>query len=101
MAHRSINSKRARRIRKALGRQPLDPHIDLVEWLVSRRHASTRGAARRMLEEGRVMSESHIIGRQKVRLMQAEGADVERWIATPVVPAAVKPTLCVVDVAHD
>lgn len=65
MSHRPIVRKKANRLRKALRRTP-DRHIDLVEWMVARHLAPTRKAARAMILDGKVKSESHTVGRDRL-----------------------------------
>jgi hypothetical protein len=95
MSHRPILQKKARRLRKTISRQPLPVNIDLVHYLRTRGYAETAGAARRMLEEGKVRSESHVLGRVKVRLLE-KGEEVEKFIASPVVSAKYRDSLTVI-----
>jgi ribosome-associated protein YbcJ (S4-like RNA binding protein) len=94
MAHRPINKKKAARMRKIISRSPLPVNIDLVEFLRSRGHAQTAGAARKMLTDGKVRSESHVLGRTKVKILE-KGEEVEKYVATPVVSAEYRDTLTV------
>lgn len=93
MSHRPILKKRAARMRKAL-RPGLDRHIDLVDYLITRRYAQTKGAARKMLEDGKVRSESHVLGRQEIKLLDGEEV-VTKYVAAPIVPARYRESLTV------
>jgi hypothetical protein len=66
VSRRPIRVKQAARVRKALRGGRLDRQIDLVQWLMDRRYASTKGEARAMLLAGRVRSESHALKTQYV-----------------------------------
>lgn len=100
MSKRPILNKRANRVRKAL-RPGLTRNMDLVEFLITRRHAQTRGAARKMLEEGKVRVDSHPVGRINVPMLvkpfkDGEEPEVEnRWIAQPIVSADLRDRLMV------
>lgn len=67
-----------RRLRKALNRRPLKPWIDLVWWLKSNGHADTTGQAVRLMLDGKVRMESHIVGRERVSRV-LDGQTVEQW----------------------
>lgn len=95
MAARPTHAKKMRRLRKALRRTP-PAYIDLVEWLRSRRHAQTAGAARALLIDGKVMSESHVVGRERITVPGPDGEPIERWIESPRVPARLRDSLRVV-----
>lgn len=91
MSHRPILKKRARRMRKAL-RPGLPVNIDLVDFLITRKYAQTKGGARRLLVDGRVRSESHILGRREVKLLEDDKV-VTKFVADPVVSASYRDTL--------
>ena len=93
MSHRPILKKRAARMRKAL-RPGLPRNIDLVDYLITRRYAQTKGAARKMLEDGKVRSESHVLGRVEVKLLDGEEV-VTKYVAAPIVSARHRETLTV------
>lgn len=96
MSKRSTNAKKAARVRKALGRRTPPPaNIDLVDWLITRRYAQTRGGARKMLEAGKVKSESHVLGRVEMPVLE-KGKVENRWVAQPIVSAKYRDTLQVV-----
>jgi hypothetical protein len=78
MARRPIKDKQYARLRKAINRRPLPAYVDLVWWLRSRRHADTTGQAIRLLLEGKVKLESHVVGRERVSRIVA-GQTVEQW----------------------
>lgn len=67
MARRSIRKKQAAKLRKLIERQPLPAYTDLVRWLKLHGYAQTTGEARKILTDGRVKSDSHIIGRAHVK----------------------------------
>lgn len=91
MSHRSIESKKLNRLRKALRRTP-DRYIDLVDWLQTRGHADTAGQARKIILARRVKSESHVLG--IVKMPQLVGNKVEDVdTVQPLVPASLRPTL--------
>lgn len=96
MARRPVAQKQMRRLRKAVGRRTPPAYIDLIDWLQTRRHAQTTGQAVRLLEDGKVMSESHVVGRERITVPGPPGEPIERWIAAPRVPAKMRPTLRVV-----
>ena len=95
MAKRPIKQKKLRRLRKAVERTPLPAYIDLIDWLKTRRYAQTTGQAIRMLEQGKVRSESHVVGREK-RIMLVKDEQRELWVAAPRVPSYMRDTLTVV-----
>lgn len=95
MSHRPVLKKKAARVRKAISRTPLPANIDLADYLVTRRYAQTKGAARKMLEDGKVRSESHVLGRVKMRVLN-KGKEEERWVAQPIVSAKYRDTLQVI-----
>jgi len=78
MAKRPIREKQLRRLRKTLSRTPLPAWIDLVWWLKFQGHADTTGPETRLMLGGKVRSESHIVGRERVsRIIQ--GQQVDQW----------------------
>ncbi len=62
MSHRPVAAKQARRMRKALSQRPLQAQINLLEYLVDRRLAPSRRAAREMILAKRVVVDSHPLG---------------------------------------
>lgn len=97
MSHRPIAEKKLKRLRKAIERTPLPRYIELIDWLKDHRYADTTGQAIRLLEDGRVHSESHVIGREKVVMMDEKSNKlIERWVATSRVPASLRGTIRVV-----
>lgn len=95
MARRPTKQKQLRRLRKALRRTP-PAYIDLIDWLKTRRHAQTSGQALTMLADGRVMSESHVVGRRREIVRKPDGKEAEVWVADPRVPAKLRNTLRVI-----
>ena len=83
MSARPTRVKAANRLRKAM-RPGTVTYIDLVQWLMDRRYAQTKGGARKLLIDGRVKSESHVIGRAKF------GSE---FVPTPLVPAGLRGTI--------
>jgi hypothetical protein len=92
VSKRPTNEKKIRGIRKLM-RQTPTAYIDLIEWLRSRGHADTAGAARRLIKSGRVQSESHPLGRNEVQSSTIFG--VERLFGNPRVPASMRDTIVV------
>lgn len=84
MSHRPIAEKKLNRLRKALRRTPTT-YIDLVEWLQDHRYAQTAGGARKMLVEGRVHVDSHVVGRLQVPVPFKP--DEKEWIPDPLLLA--------------
>jgi ribosome-associated protein YbcJ (S4-like RNA binding protein) len=78
MAKRPIKDKQFKRLRKAINRRPLPAYVDLVWWLRSRGHANTSGQAIRLMLDGKVKLESHVVGRERVSRIVA-GQTVEQW----------------------
>lgn len=83
MSHRPTRVKAANRLRKSF-RQVLPSYINLVDWLVDRKHARTKREARQMILDGRVKSDSHAIGRAK--------SDTG-WVLAPLVPSGLARTI--------
>jgi hypothetical protein len=81
------------RLRKAVGRTQLDTYINLLEWLRDHGYADSNGAARKIIMERRVRSESHVLGIGKEPRMTPEGRIDLVEVVHPVVPAEVRPTL--------
>jgi hypothetical protein len=93
MSRRPILKKKAARVRKAL-RAPLPRSFDLVQYLLDHKHAKTKRAAREMLVEGKVRSESHILGREKMPTLVKGEVKLE-YVAQPYVPVEFKDKLTV------
>lgn len=89
MSHRSIKDKQMRRLRKTLNRRPLPAWIDLVWWLKSNRYANTTGQALRLLLDGKVRMESHIVGRERVERI-VNGQTVEQWEPVTRIPGRLR-----------
>ena len=94
VAKRPIKQKKLRRLRKAVERTPLPAYIDLIDWLKTRRYADTTGQAIRLLVDGKVKSESHVIGREK-RVFFKDDKQHERWEPAPRVPSYMRATITV------
>lgn len=84
--------KKIRKLRRSLRQGRVPAYIDLVQWLRDRGYAQTAGAARRLIVEGRVVSESHVLGKTMV---EVDGAQLEMF--TPHVPARLRDSLEVTD----
>ena len=64
LSHRPIKDKQLRRLRRALRKAGAPPaSLDLIDWLKTRGHAQTTGEAVRMLIDGKVSVDSHVVGR--------------------------------------
>ncbi len=97
MSHRPITQKKLARLRKAVNRRQLPAWIELIDWLKLHRHADTTGQAVKLLVDGRVRSESHVIGREKVVTLDTKSdKQIEKWVPTSRVPANLRGTLHVV-----
>lgn len=90
VSKRSITQKNLHRIAKQV-RQPLPAHIDLVQWLIDRGHAQTRGDARKIILAKRVKTESHVLGVKTVPVIQKDGKSVANEdVVAPYVPATLR-----------
>lgn len=76
MSHRPTDAKKLNRLRKALRRTPVT-YIDLVQYLKDRRYAQTSGEARKMLTDGRVHVDSHVVGRIEVPVPFGKDGETE------------------------
>lgn len=105
MSKRPIEQKKRRRVSKALRRSSLPASIDLIDFLVSRGHASSKREARELILAKRVKSESHVLGLQratvpgpKAQLELALGREitmVEEDVVAPFVSASLRNTITV------
>jgi hypothetical protein len=91
VSHRPIHKKKLRRLRKAISRRPLPTYIDLIDWLKLRGYATTTGQAVKLLLDGKVRSDSHVIGRERISASEAE-----RWAVVQRVPASLRDSIRVV-----
>ena len=97
MSKRPIQQKRLNRLRKAVNRRPLPAYTDLIWWLKFYRHARTTREAVELLLDGRLRSDSHVIGREKRVVFDPKSEkQIERWEFVRYVPARLRPTLTVV-----
>jgi hypothetical protein len=103
MAHRSVNKKRANKLRRLMvHRDPPIAYIDLVQWLQDHGHAQTSGEAREKIELGLVMADSHPLGMKEV--YEAPHQDSlktppkMRLSGRPLVPAGLRGRIRVKDV---
>jgi hypothetical protein len=88
VSRRPINDKKLARLEKLVTRRPLPARIDLIQWLMDRKHAQTKREADLLLRSGHVRSESHIVGR-----VQADVNGLTMWVAQPLVDASLRKTL--------
>jgi hypothetical protein len=72
MSSRPIEQKQRRRVAKLLRRTPLPAYIDLIEWLKDRGHAQTTGEAKKIILDGRVKADSHVLGIAKIPMLQPD-----------------------------
>lgn len=91
-ARNSRHNKRLRRVAKMVS-VSLPAYIDLVQWLRSHGHATSAGAARKIIAAGRVKSESHVLGKEGVVEYVVNG--VPRLMGNPRVPAHLRSSLYV------
>lgn len=64
MAKRPIAAKQAAKLAKTLRRTP-PPRINVVDWLITRKHAKSRKEAHRLIFDHRVRSGDEIVGVKK------------------------------------
>jgi ribosome-associated protein YbcJ (S4-like RNA binding protein) len=103
MSHRPIHEKKMRRLRKTVARRSLPAFIDLIQYLKSRNYADTTGQAVRLLVDGKVRVDSHIIGRERARAVVGRvvigdkvvnaGKEIERWEPRVYVPASMRASI--------
>lgn len=94
MSSRNRTEKKLRRLEKMLRLTP-PSYINLVEWLLDRRHAATIGEAQRLILDGKVKADSHVIGRRNVPTLGLEGKVTEVPTVMPLVPAALRSRIVV------
>lgn len=100
MSRRPIVKKQIAKLRRSMT-MPLYASIDLVDWLQTRGHASTAGAARQLLIDGKVRSGSHVLGRTQIEkrdplgkpVLDDDGNPELQWVPSPLVPASHRPNL--------
>jgi ribosome-associated protein YbcJ (S4-like RNA binding protein) len=94
MSHRPIQEKKLRKLERAL-RKAATPaaSIDLIDWLKTRGHAQTTGAAVRLLLAGKVRVDSHIVGRQEIPVRGGKTI----WGVAPMVAAHHRDSITVDD----
>lgn len=93
MSRRDRTEKKLKRLRKTLKTQPLEAQINLLEWLQDRRYAQSTGQARKIILDGRVRSESHVLG---IRSVEHPLTHEKMEVVHPWVPARLRTTLHVV-----
>jgi hypothetical protein len=86
VSSRPIQQKKLRKLERAIrkGGGP-NAHIDLIDWLKTRGYAQTTGAAVRMLIDGKVRVDSHVVGRNEVP--DPFKKDKKVWGIAPLIPA--------------
>lgn len=94
MSPRPILKKRANKLRKAM-RRSLPAFIDPVAYLTDRRLAPTKRAARELIFDGRLRSESHKVGFDTIKVRGLDGKPEDQKIIAPV-PAHLRSSLQVV-----
>lgn len=86
MSKRALQDKKLRKLRRALRHAGAPaPTLDLIDWLKTRGHAQTTGEAVRLLLDGKVMVESHVVGR--VEYMDATRPDNTAYAVAPIIGA--------------
>lgn len=84
MSKRPTQQKKIRKLSRALRKAGAQQtHIDLIRWLKQHGHAQTTGAAVRLLLDGKVRVDSHIVGRQRVP--NPFRSDEEIWGVAPLI----------------
>jgi hypothetical protein len=86
MAKRPITHKKIEKLRRSL-RPGLPVYINLIEYLLDRRLAKNKHEALDMLVEGKVMVESHKVGRIQVHDPISGDENDKRWVAQPLLDA--------------
>lgn len=100
MSKRPVGEKKRRRVAKALRRQPLAAHLDLVQYLLDRKHASTKGGARQLILDKRVRSDSHPLGIFTVPTLQKDGKTIkDEDHVDPWIPSDLRGKITVSDAA--
>lgn len=94
MSHRSIQKKKANRLRKALRKQ-LPAFIDLRHYLQLHGYAKSVGQADKLILAGKVRSDSHTLGIGKATRLNVKGEPEEFDVVNPWVPAKLRKTLLV------
>lgn len=104
MSHRPTRRKAANRLRKIMRNTP-PLKLDLVQWLIDRGHAQTKGAARKLILDGKVRHESHVLGRVQAPIakpltlaqqMAGKSAEVEMgFVVDPYVDASLRKSITV------
>lgn len=96
MAKRPLLEKKVRRLRKALRNTP-PTYIDLVQYLTDRRLAKSKKHARELMVAGKVMVDSHKVGRIQVPdLINGDENDM-RWIPQPLLSSQHRGNIVVLD----
>lgn len=84
--------KKIRSLRRALRKDRLPKYLDLIEWLKVHAYANTSGAARKLIMEERVRSDSHALGISVAEINGRMTNVVERYV-----PASLRMSIHVVD----
>lgn len=92
--------KKARALERAIRKGRVPTVINLIEWLKDRNHAQTTGEAVRLIKDGRVKSESHVLNGDAVieinvgPNLKNPGGDTKRVrIFNPLVPSSLRSTI--------
>lgn len=83
------NERRINKLRKALRKDTLPAYIDLVQYLKDRKLVDTTGEAVRLIKDGRIKSESHVLGVTTVQVTEDKAVEV----FTRFVPARFRPSI--------
>jgi hypothetical protein len=86
MAKRPITTKKMNKLRKLLRRTP-DSYINLIGYLIDRKHVNTVGGARALLVAGKVMVDSHIVGRKAITATDPSGEEITEYVPDPFIKA--------------
>jgi hypothetical protein len=86
VAKRPVLDKKVNRLRKALRNTP-PAFIDLEDWLIDRKYVQTKGAARKLLLDGKVKVESHTVGRIALDVNIGGDDEGKKYVLYPFIPA--------------
>lgn len=95
MSKRPIIDKKVAGMRRALRKGRVRACIDLVDWLITRGHASTVGEAHKLILDERVTVDSHPLGVHTLTLTGPNGEPKPTRMVYRHVPADVRDRLVV------
>lgn len=90
------DAKKIRTLERALRKDRLPKWINLVDWLKDHGHADTAGGARKIIQEERVMVESHILGKTILEIPGPDEKLEKKEIFWPFVAASQRSSIHVV-----